>query len=323
MIPLGFGCSGLMHGRSRSESLRLVETAIDCGVTYFDTARMYGFGGAESVLGELAPRLRGQIVIASKAGILPASRSLHLRAMNRGVKWLHKAVPQLIDYVAAPSALQPRLGIFDVRAIRKSVETSLKELRTDYLDIFLLHECTEADVANEELTSFLQNLQNEGKVRAFGLATGIEETIRIAEAYPLLSSVLQIASSIWNMSIERLPVRPEGLTITHSTLTSRFDELTRRLMSDNTLAERWRSALKVDPHDRVALARTLLSYALHLNPDGVVLFFSSKPENIRESIKAAKGSITSEQIDNMNILIRNKDLTLPLEGIHRDYLRVS
>jgi D-threo-aldose 1-dehydrogenase len=313
-----------MHGLSRSESLRLLETALDCGITYFDTARMYGFGNAEGVLGSLAPHWRDRIIIASKAGILPASRSIPLRALNRGIKLLHKAVPQLNDYVPTPAAIQPRLGIFDLPNLCKSVETSLKELRTDYLDIFLLHECTEADVTNEELLYFLQNLQRQGKIRAFGLATGIEETIKIAKAHPLLSNVLQIANSIWNMNIKRLPLRVEGLTITHSTLTSRFHELAHRLSSDDSLAKEWKSALQIDPYDKAAFAQLLLANALRLNPDGAVLFFSRNPENIKASTRVATEShITAGQIDNLNALIRNKELTLTLEGIHRDHLRVS
>lgn len=324
MIPLGFGCSGLLHGLSRSESLRLLETAMDCGITYFDTARMYGAGGAEGVLGTLAPRRRDRIIIASKAGILPASRSIPLRALNHGIKLLHKVAPQLNDFVATPAAIHQRFGIFDLPNLRRSVETSLKEIRTDYLDIFLLHECTEAEVKNEELLYFLQSLQKQGKIRTFGLATGIEETIRIAKAHPPLSGVLQIASSIWNMNIKRLPFRSEGLTITHSTLTSRFHELTRRLSTDDSLARQWRSALQVDPHDKAALARLLLAYALHLNSDGVVLFSSSSSINIRASMGVATESrITPDQIDGLNALIRNKELTLSLEGIHHDHLRVS
>jgi D-threo-aldose 1-dehydrogenase len=325
MIPLGFGCGGLLHGLSQSESLRLLETAIDCGVTYFDTARMYGGGDAEGLLGTLTPSRRQQLVIASKAGILPPNHSIPMRALSRGVRLLHKVAPKLKDHVAVPAAaVHPRPGIFDLPSLRKSVETSLKELRTDYLDIFLLHECTEADVTNGELLHFLQSLQQQGKIRAFGLATGIDETIKITKSQPLLSSVLQIASSIWNMNIKRLPVRVGRLTITHSTLTGRFHELTHRISSDDSLAKQWTSALQIDPRDKAALAQLLLAYALHLNPDGPVLVFSSNPENIRASVRGATGSgITAAQVDSLNALIRNKEQTLPLEGIHRDHLWVS
>ena len=321
---LGFGCAGLMHGIGRSDSLRLLETAIDCGITYFDTARMYGAGDAEGILGMLAPHRRNQIVIASKAGIVPPNRSIPLRALNRGVHLLHRVAPPLKNYLQPPASVHLRLGMFDLPSLQKSIETSLKEIKRDYLDILLLHECTEADIANEELQPFLQCLQKQGKIRAFGLATGIEETVQIAKAHPSFGNVLQIASSIWNLNIDRLASRTEGLIITHSTLTSRFHELTRRLSSDDSLAEQWKSALRIDPRDKAALARLLLAHALHLNPDGFVLFFSGNPANIKASTKVAtENRVTAEQIRNLNSLIRNNELTLQLEGVHRDYLRIS
>ena len=324
MVPLGFGCSGLLHGLSRRESLHLLETAIDCGITYFDTARMYGFGGAEGVLGTLARQQRERITIASKAGILPAKRSIAARAVNRGIKLLHKSIPQLKDYMPAAMAIHPRMGIFDLPNLRRSLETSLRELKTEYLDIFLLHECTEVDVETEELRYFLQGLRQEGKIRAFGVATGIEETLKIAKSRPLLCSVVQIASSIWNMNIERLSFRTEGLTITHSTLTSRFHQLAHRICSDDSLAKQWKAAIQIDPRDKMALAKLLLAYALHLNPNGLVLFYSSNSANIRASASVAReGSISADQVEGLNVLIRNKELTLPLQGIHRDHIRVS
>src|ERR1700734_2088316 len=79
---LGFGNGGLIHDVSRADSLRLLEVAYDSGLTYFDTARMYGFGCAEALLGDLLAGRRDRIIVASKAGILPASRSIPLRVLN-------------------------------------------------------------------------------------------------------------------------------------------------------------------------------------------------------------------------------------------------
>ena len=73
MFPLGFGCGDLSYRIDRRGSLHLLETAIDHGISYFDTARMYGFGRAESILGKLTSRNRRRMIIATKAGILPAS----------------------------------------------------------------------------------------------------------------------------------------------------------------------------------------------------------------------------------------------------------
>ena len=303
--PLGFGCGGLVSDIGHRESLRLLETAIDCGITYFDTARMYGFGDAEGVLGKLLPRHRGNVIVASKAGILPASRSIPLRMLNRGIRLLHNVASPIASGVPAPSAIHPQFGQFRVLDIRKSIETSLKKMRTDYLDIFLLHECTEADVQSPELQYFLQSLQKDGKIRAFGLATGIEETIRIVNSRPYLSSILQIPNNIWNMNIKRLPSMAKGHTITHSTLTHRFHVLARQLLSDGLLAKQWRSALQIDPRNKESLAMLLLANALNSNPEGLVLFFSTKRRNIQASAKVAtEARFDPAQFVALNALIR-------------------
>ena len=324
MLRLGFGCGGLLHGLTRRESLYLLETALDCGITYFDTARMYGFGGAEGILGTIVPRNRHRICIASKAGILPPSRSLLLQIANQTIKACHKAVPRLRSVMPTLPGLQPRFGIFDLPGLRKSVETSLRELQTDYLDTLLLHECTAADVESDEVLYFLQELQKQGKIRKVGIATGIEETIRIAKARPLLSEVVQIASSIWNMNIKRLPPRPGGVTITHSTLTERFHALTRELSTNDALAKIWRSTIQIDPQNKVELARLLLAHALYSNPTGFVLFFSNNPKHIKASASVAiDNGVSPDQIRGLEALVKNDERIMCLEKLHRDHLTAS
>ena len=308
---LGFGCSGLISAANRTDSLRLIETAIDCGISYFDTARMYGFGEAEGVLGETLAGRRDRFIVVSKAGILPANRSIPLRVLNRGINLLHRKIPQLASVVPAPSAIRTRFGAFDVADVRKSLERSLRQLRTDYLDSFLLHECTWADIMNSELQLFLQNLTKEGKIRTFGLATGIDETLQIVEALPHLNPILQIPNSIWTMNIGRLPLMARGRTVTHSTLTSRFHALAFELSSNESLAGKWRSAVQIDPHNKVALAKLLLAHALHSNRDGVVLFFSSNRQNIRASAQVATElPMYSARIAALNAFIRSNDSEL-------------
>jgi aryl-alcohol dehydrogenase-like predicted oxidoreductase len=324
ILRLGFGCGGLLRGPNWKESLYLLETAIECGITYFDTARLYGSGRAESLLGRLAPRRRRQLIIATKVGILPGSRSIPLRAANRGVRLLHKAIPKLRDYLSPPAQSDTRFGVFDPPRLRNSVETSLRELNTDYLDILLLHECTEIDVRNDDLLFSLQNLQKQGKIRAFGLATGIEETTKIVQSLPDLGAIVQISNNIWNRNIERLPSRPTRLTITHSTLTGRFHELIRRIKSDDELAKQWMAHLQIDPRDQAGVAKMLLANALQLNPRGIVLFYSANPTNIRSNVGVARNASSyASQIVGLNTLIHSGGAILPLGGLHRDYLRVS
>ncbi|WP_339028222.1 aldo/keto reductase [Bradyrhizobium symbiodeficiens] len=323
MLRLGFGCAGLLHGPGPAESLRLLEAAFDCGITYFDTARMYGNGGAEAVLAALAKGRRDRLIIATKAGITPPDRSLGTKALNRGARLMNRLSPRLAKHLRSPAA-DYRLGMFALPDLRRSLEKSLKELKTDYIDIFLLHECTETDASDGEILGLLDLLVAQGKIRAFGIATSVDQATAIAQSCPELSRIVQVDSNVWNLNIRRLAVRPGDLTITHSTLTTRFRELTSRLRSDPRSASRWKSALGIDALDTQALARLLLAHALHLNQHGAVLFSSYNPSNIRTSVNVAKhGVITAEQIAGLDALIRDNEPALRLEEVHRDYLRVA
>jgi aryl-alcohol dehydrogenase-like predicted oxidoreductase len=303
MIPLGFGCGALMDKLGPTESLRLLEIALDTGITYFDTARMYGYGRAEGILGKLMPRHRKRVILASKAGIIPPNRSIPRRLASHGIRLLQRGMPKLKDFVRAPEVWQPRFGMFEVADLAKSLETSLKELRTDYLDIFLLHECTAADIASPRLLEFLQNLKQQGKVRAFGIATGIEETIDILERHSAVAPVLQIPNSFWDMNIRRLPRGPNVLTITHSCLTNRLPSLMAQFASNDLLAKQWNTKTHIDPRDANSVAQLLLAHALASNPDGIVLFSSTSPKNIRRNARVALGGIVSSaQIDGLNAL---------------------
>ncbi|MCK1709647.1 MULTISPECIES: aldo/keto reductase [unclassified Bradyrhizobium] len=307
MLPLGFGSGALLSKRrTRRDALRLLETAMDCGVTYFDTARMYGAGRAESILGELTAQKRDRLVLASKAGILPQSRALHVRAMGRGIRFLHKVAPNLKYHVPVPSTSIPRFGAFGPVEFRNSVEKSLKELRTDYLDILLLHECTAADLEETDLLHYLHDLKSAGKIRAFGIATGIDETMSILERHAGLLDVVQIPSAIWNMNVRKLPAT-DGLVITHSSLTSRFDILLNRLLSDERMAAEWQSLTQVDPRDSKKLAHLLLAHALKANSNGIVIFFSSSPANVVANVKSVSSPVIDEkQIAGLNALLARK-----------------
>jgi D-threo-aldose 1-dehydrogenase len=301
-IRLGFGCGGLHGGRGRRQSLKLLETAIDCGITYFDTARMYGLGVAESLLGEIASRNRHRMIIATKVGILPANNNVALRLATRGIKLLHKAIADSNRYLPLPAASQLRFHAFSRAELRRSFERSLQELRTDYVDVLLLHECSAEDVEAPHVLEFLLGLKQQGKIKAFGLATGMEQTLRIVPFHASLASIVQIPSSILDMNIRRLPLRRNGLTIVHSCLAGNVQSLIFRLVTDKDLATKWRNLTQIDPRDETGIVQLLLAHALEANPLGIVLFSTSKLANIRSNVKAAiESMIKPEQIEGLNV----------------------
>jgi D-threo-aldose 1-dehydrogenase len=286
MIPIGFGCGGLHDGHTRKESLRLLEVALNSGIRYFDTARMYGLGSSERLLGEVARRNRNQMIIASKVGILPADRSIATRLTSRMVRLLQQAFPRSERRLTRPRSAQIRFHAFSTNELRKSVETSLKQLKTDYLDILLLHECSSDEAANPAVIEFLIELQKSGKIRAFGTATGIGETIKILQTNRVVTSVVQIPSTIMDMNLDRLLPDVDRLTIVHSSL-QRIGALMSLLSSNPALEDQWTKRLQIDPRNGQAIGHLLLAHALHTNRGGIVLFSSTKPVNIQSNAKIA------------------------------------
>ena len=308
MPTLGYGTGTLLNDRrTRTAALRLVETARDSGVIYFDTARMYGAGRVEQVLGEMLARGRDKIILATKAGILPQSRKFHMRAIGLATRILRSAVPAVQPYVKVPAAAQPRFGAFELSDFRTSVETSLRALKTDYIDILLLHECLPADVEHPGLLEYLHHLKQEGKIRAFGLGAGIDQACDILAVHPELSDVVQVPNSIWDMNISRLPLGVV-LSVTHSLLTARFHALRARLLADAAAAQSWLTATGIDPRDASGMVQLMLAHALRANPRGVSLFYSSKPDRIAANMRAiGQGRFDAAQLDALERLISRDD----------------
>ena len=137
---LGLGCMGLSFGygpaADTKEAIRLLYTAVERGVTFFDTAEAYGPFANEELLGEALAAYRDKVVIATKFGFLEGDSS-------KGVD----SRPQRIREVA---------------------EASLKRLRTDHIDLFYQHR-VDPNVPMEDVAGTIKDLIAEGKVKHFGL----------------------------------------------------------------------------------------------------------------------------------------------------------
>ena len=164
---LGFGCGSVMGRVGRAQSLRAMNAAWDAGITLFDTARSYGFGEAEAVLGEFLGGKREQAVIATKYGIAPQ----RLSPLKRVVVPMVRAAKKL------PGAGRLKRGgvgpvvhgEFSVAGLRSSLETSLRALKTDHVDVLFLHEASAAVMQEDALMLELEALVRAGKVLRVGL----------------------------------------------------------------------------------------------------------------------------------------------------------
>jgi aryl-alcohol dehydrogenase-like predicted oxidoreductase len=167
---LGFGCGSVLGRVGRSASLRAMSTAWDAGITLFDTARSYGNGDAEAVLGEFLQGKRQQAVIATKFGISPQRQSrLKRMAVPVARAAMQMKVPGVRNLIRRGVNHEITSGEFTVVGLRESLETSLRALRTDYLNVLYLHQATASAMLQQDLMAALDDLVQEGKLLRAGL----------------------------------------------------------------------------------------------------------------------------------------------------------
>ena len=151
---IGFGCSSLTSV-GRKNAIRLLETAFDAGIRHFDVARYYGYGETEAILGTFIKSCRTQITVTTKFGIEPPRRTNALRlALGVGRRIL-RFVPSARKLVQQRASALVKGNAFSVADANRNLETSLRELRTDYIDFYLLHDYVAGSHSSGELIAFL------------------------------------------------------------------------------------------------------------------------------------------------------------------------
>ena len=207
---LGFGTAPILGRLSRRDSLRALEKAYELGVRHFDTARSYGWGEAEGVLGEfLADRPRGDVTLVTKCGILPQRRSSLLSASKAAARAMIKILPvsrRLVMRAASAPAFQPAYS-YDVTVLRESVATSLNELRTPYVDVLLLHDYAPDQQGVEDVIELFRRLVQEGKARRYGFSVE-------GELLPALEHLE--ARGVLAEAVIQTPVTPELFAVAPS-----------------------------------------------------------------------------------------------------------
>lgn len=164
---LGLGCMGLSYGygpaADKTDALKLIRTAFERGVTFFDTAEAYAQGANEELLGKALQPFRDQVVIATKFGFQDGDAS-------KG----QDSRPERIREVA---------------------DAALKRLRTDRIDLFYQHR-VDANVPMEDVAGTVKELIQQGKVKHFGMSEAGVQSIRRAHAVQPVA-VLQSEYSLW------------------------------------------------------------------------------------------------------------------------------
>lgn len=276
-----FGCSTISHLESRAESRRLLGQATELGIVHFDTARAYGEGESEVVLGSYLKGRRDQTIITTKYGLAPPIANPRLRHGFERAAASPRMNPGLQLARRVRRALRPSL--FSPRKIRAALETSLRALQTDYVDFFLLHEATAAQAQRRMVTHTLERLVTEGKVRQFGLGSAYAKIGPFAESVPTQYRVFQFEHS----PLARVPleaVRASGrIVFTHSAVRSLSSILT-ALASCPDLVRRYRAELDLDVADPQVLAGMLLAYSHGQNREGKVLFSTGSARHLAANV---------------------------------------
>lgn len=191
---LGLGCSRMgsfNNPQPLTESIALIRTALDMGVTVFDTSNIYGQGDSERAIGKALAGRRDSTFVITKTG---RSFSAKMRMMS----WLKPIIrPLLASRGAGASIVTARRkdalqAHWDAALFAASLDASLRRLRTDYVDGFLLHSPPAQAVLQPQIGEQLRLLKQSGKVRHFGVSCDDIAT-------------LEAALSIEGLSIVQLP----------------------------------------------------------------------------------------------------------------------
>ena len=182
---LGLGCMGMSWSygppKDKPEMIALLHAAVERGITFFDTAEVYGPLENEALVGEALARFRGQVVIATKFGWAPNAGDTN--------RW---------------TALNSR-----PEHIKEVAEASLKRLRVDAIDLFYQHR-VDPEVPIEDVAGAVKELIVQGKVKHFGLSEAGTQTIRRAHAVQPVTALQSEYSLFWRQpEAEILPTLEE------------------------------------------------------------------------------------------------------------------
>jgi aryl-alcohol dehydrogenase-like predicted oxidoreductase len=287
---IGLGCMGLTYAygpaTERSTAIALLRAAVERGVTFFDTAEVYGPYTNEELLGEALAPFRGRVVIATKFGFR-------------------------IDAEGRQAGLDSRPA-----HIREVAEASLKRLGVDRLDLFYQHR-VDPEVPIEEVAGAVQDLIRAGKVRHFGLSEAGVQTIRRAHAVQPVAA-LQCEYSLWwrEPQTQLLPALEElgiGLVayspLGRGVLTGKIDEHTQFASDDfrNQLPRFTPAARKANQafvdliggiaaRRRITQAQLALGWLLAQKPWIVPIPGTTKLQRLEENLGAATVALTGEEL---------------------------
>jgi D-threo-aldose 1-dehydrogenase len=315
-VRLGFGCAELpAHSPRRAASM--LACAYDHGVRHFDTAPLYQYGQSEKLLGDFGRGRRDQITIATKVGLDPqawnartrlkVAANAALRAFPGAVRTARRALALLRRNAEQAATAAQACKRFDVATARARLESSLRLLQTDYIDLWLLHEATAAEADDPALLDFLEQARAQGKIRSYGIGTVWPVLLRDVQAYPSAYRVLQFDCSVLEPAIDQvMGMRADVFRITHGAV-RHVAECRRRLaLVPPSIQARFSQDTGIDLGRAGEVAGLMLRWAINRNREGGVLFSSRVAGRIHSNVRAATDARFSPAVlDKFEDLVRS------------------
>jgi len=316
---LGFGCSSIMGSLGWRDSLAVLEAAWGAGIRHFDVAPMYGYGEAESCLGEFLSRHPNQVTVTTKFGIPGETGRPLARLARAGLRPLLQRFPALKERLSSASAAEmPALPdmsrlekptserdpnpIFNAGEAKRSLERSLRALRCDRIDVWLLHEVTASDLVDDALLGFLEDSFASGVIGTYGVGTDRGEIGDLLRRHPEYCPTLQYEWSIFHS----VPATAELFRIHHRSLTSTFRALHAVLASDKECCSRWSRLTGVDVGDAAMLSKLMLKAAFVLNPESVILFSSKNAAHVRANADLVSDNTLAEAATTLYEIVQSE-----------------
>ena len=287
---VGFGCGGLMQSPSRKERMAVLGSAVDNGMTHFDTARMYGLGMAEAELGAFLRTIdRSSVTVATKFGIDVGGAARRLARFQAPARALLRKVPALRAAVKGRQEPSTSARLYDATVAARSLDRSLTALGVDYVDILFVHGPKPSDtVAIDELRQFFEGARQQGKIRAWGVSQDEKLEVDFARQFAP-EGVDQIRSDVLHPS-------PRSADITFGVLNRPYGMLSAALLADARLTGQWREALQIDPLAPGVLAKLILGSAAKATNSRAILYSTTKPKRVAEAASAVASPLDAETL---------------------------
>lgn len=297
---LGFGCMGLSHSygtpTNKTDAIRLIRSAFDLGVTFFDTAEMYGPFINEEIVGEALEPVRDQVVLATKFGFREGNTKLGLDSRPE--------------------------------RIREAVDGSLRRLRSERIDLLYQHR-VDPNVPMEDVAGAVKELTQSGKVAHFGLSEASMASIRTAHAIQPVAALQSEYSLFWRapeqellslletLGIGFVPFSPLGKGFLTGTITDKtvftandFRTTVPRFAVQNRLANQpLVDALGFIAEERgISRAQLALAWLLARKPWIVPIPGTTQLPRLEENLGAAQIVLDTDALKEIDVAVAEIDL---------------